>query len=115
MLEFETKPGFVKVNVRGKLTGEEYDQFFPEVAELAEHPGSLRLYVDLEDLDGWEPEALWRNVKRHEDDVERIAVVGEGPIERWATKLSKPFFEVDLRFFARERADEARNWLTREV
>lgn len=47
----------------------------------------------------------------HQDAMERIAIVGENQWEEWGTKLSKPFFKADVRFFTPGRAAEARAWL----
>lgn len=80
----------------------------------AAHSGSN---IELKDFGGWDPEGLWKDVKfdaSHQDDMDRIAIVGENKWEEWGTKLSKPFFKVDMRFFTPDRAAEARAWFLRD-
>jgi hypothetical protein len=65
---------------------------------------------------GWDAEGVWKDLKfdaKHQDEMDRIVIVGEKKWEEWSTKLSKPFFKADMRFFTSDRAGEARAWLTR--
>ena len=114
MIEIHPQPDMIEIRVSGTLTGDDYDVLVPQLESLAEERGPLRLYIQLEDFRGWKPDALWQDVKfdvTHQDDMERVAVVGEKKLEDWGIKLSKPFFKADMRFFPREEADEAREWL----
>jgi hypothetical protein len=117
MIELKAQPDLVEIHASGKLAGEDYDRLVPELERLAAERGALRLYIELEDFRGWDPEGLWQDVKfdaTHQDAMERIAIVGRTRWEEWGTKLSKPFFKADVRFFETPRAAEARAWL-REV
>lgn len=115
MVRMEANENVVDVRASGTLTSEDYDRLVPELERLAAEHGPLRIYIELRDFSGWTPAALWKDIRfdaRHQDDMERIAVVGEKRLEDWATKLSKPFLKADMRFFPREEAQEARRWLT---
>lgn len=114
MLELNAQGRAVEITARGTLTAEDYDRLIPELERLAAEHGPLRIYIELNDFSGWTPAALWRDIKfdaRHQDEMERIAVVGEKRAEEWGTKVSKPFLKAEMRFFAREDAAEARRWL----
>jgi hypothetical protein len=86
----------------------------PEIEGAIEQHGKVRLLVDLEDFEGWSAGAMWQDTKfdaRHWNDIERIAVVGEGKMEKGLAMFAKPFTTAEVKFF--ERADRARalRWL----
>lgn len=114
MIELKPQPDLVEIDASGKLTGADYDRLVPELERLAAERGALRLYIEIRDFRGWDPEGLWKDVKfdaTHQDAMERIAIVGENQWEEWGANLSKPFFKADVRFFTPDRAAEARTWL----
>lgn len=115
MVRMDANENVVDVTASGTLTSEDYDRLVPDLERLAAEHGPLRIYIELSDFKGWTPPALWKDIRfdaRHQDDMERIAVVGEERLEEWGTKLSKPFIKADMRFFSSDEADEARHWLT---
>lgn len=115
MLMMEASGNVVDITASGTLTSEDYDRLIPELERVAAEQGPLRIYIELHDFTGWTPPALWKDIRfdaQHQDDMERIAVVGERRWEDWATRLSKPFLKADVRFFPREEAEEARRWLS---
>ncbi|MEJ2501780.1 MAG: STAS/SEC14 domain-containing protein [Gemmatimonadota bacterium] len=117
MLELRTKPDLIEILVRGTLEAADYDRLVPELERLAAERGALRVYIELSDFGGWEPEGLWRELKfdaTHQDDLDRVAIVGEKAWEEWGTKLSKPFFKAETRYFTRGQEDRARAWLRSE-
>lgn len=110
----ESQTDRVTIDVRGKLTKEDYDRFVPKFERLADNSGPLRLLIVLEDFQGWEPAALWEDVKfdvSHQDSFLKIAIVGKKDWEKWGTKLSKPFFDAPMRFFEQEDIAKAKEWL----
>ena len=114
MIEIRAKPDVVEFHVSGTLTGDDYDRLVPELERLAAERGPLRMYIELRDFQGWTPAGLWKDLRfdaTHQDDMERIAVVGENRWEEWATKLSQPFLKADMRFFPPEEAEAARRWV----
>lgn len=104
----------VEIEVSGKLTEADYEVLVPEVERLAQERGPLRIYIELSDFRGWSPSGLWREVEfdvRHQDAMKRVAIVGEKAWEEWGTRLSKPFFKADVRYFPSEKAGAARSWV----
>jgi hypothetical protein len=109
---------FLVCRVSGTLTKADYDAAVPELEnELQLHGRPLRLMIVLEDFRGWEIEALWAELRfdiAHGDDFGRIAVVGESGLEEWGTRLSKPFFGSEVRYFDRSDRAAAAAWLSEQ-
>lgn len=117
MLTIDRQPDgvVVVVTASGRLSDEDYKRFVPEFEGLAARAGGpLRMLVELVDFQGWEPRALWDELRfdaAHRDAFGRMAVVGDKAWQEWGTKLSKPFFAAEMRFFEPSRIDAARDWL----
>lgn len=116
MIDIEhDREAYLVCRVSGRLTAADYETAIPELEhELALHDGALRLLVVLEDFRGWEIGALWEELRfdiRHGNDFGRVAVVGESKWEEWGTRLSKPFFGAQVRYFDRAERDQAQAWL----
>ena len=114
MVEIRETPGLVEFEVSGTLSGDDYERLVPRLERLVAERGPLRIYIELHDFHGWSPAALWKDLRfdaRHQDDMERIAVVGEKRWEEWAIGLSQPFMKADMRFFRMDEAEEARRWV----
>ncbi len=100
--------------VTGKLTHDDYQRFLPTLEELIEENGKISLLIELENFHGWELEAAlddYRFGKQHEQDFERIAIVGDKDWMRWLVKLAQPFVDGDVRFFEHDQIQEAWDWL----
>lgn len=110
----EEKPDIFAIEARGKLTKQDYDALIPRMLEAAREHGPLKVLISLHDFEGWEPGALWEDIKfdvKHQDDFQKVAVVGEGKLEKWGTKISNPFFEAPVEYFEEGKEDAARRWL----
>ena len=103
------------IRVRGKLLHEDYQQFVPLVEKLIKQHGGIRCLVEMIDLHGLEPRALWDEIKfdvRHAGQIERCAVVGDRAWEAWMTCLSRPiFFNAEIRFFDVAACEKAWEWI----
>ncbi len=100
--------------ITGKLTHDDYQRFLPTLEELIEEYGKISLLIELENFHGWELEAAlddYRFGKEHEQDFERIAIVGDKDWMRWLVKLAQPFIEGEVRFFEHDQIQEAWDWL----
>jgi SpoIIAA-like len=108
--------GTVTIGASGRLTRSDYDRFVPEFERIVRARGPVRVLLELEDFHGWDLPALWEELKfdtTHQDDMGRVAVVGEKRWQAWGTRLSKPFFRAETRYFDRDGAAEARAWLAK--
>ena len=103
------------MRVSGKIAHQDYERFVPLLEKLIEDHGSVRCLVELTDLHGIEPRALWDEIQfdvHHARQIERCAVVGDKKWEAWMTKLSRPIFaRAEMRFFDRAETEKAWEWI----
>ncbi len=100
--------------VIGKLTDADYQAFLPELEKLIQEQGSISLYIELEDFQGWEAKAAWADLKfdlQHDKDFRRIAIVGDTFLEHSGIVLANFFTRSEMRFFSKDEAESAWDWL----
>lgn len=115
-LQFEEMEGgkIVEAHVSGTLTDEDYKEFTPEVEGLINKNGKIRMLTDMHDFHGWNARGFWEEFKldvRHSKDLERLAIVGEKPWQRWMSKICQPFTEAKIRYFDQSEMEMARSWI----
>ncbi|RLA01001.1 MAG: hypothetical protein DRQ45_06595 [Gammaproteobacteria bacterium] len=106
--------GILAFKASGKLTDADYQQFLPTLESLIRKSGILSLYIELEDFQGWEAKAAWDDFRfgmQHDRDFKRIAIVGDRDWEPAAITLANLFTHTDMRFFRRDEAKAAWDWL----
>lgn len=107
----------LEINVTGKLTKADYEQFVPEIERLIEAHGKLRVLLAMHDFHGWTAGALWEDIKfdaRHFSDVQRLAILGETRWQKGMAAFCKPFTTAKVRYFDYNQpgaAEQARSWL----
>ncbi len=102
------------VKVSGKLTDADYQQFLPQLEDLIGQFKRISLLLELEDFHGWEPKAAWDDFRfgmKHDQDFQRIAIVGDKTWHKWMTMLGNAFTDTSVRFFNRDQLAEAWDWL----
>lgn len=111
----ETNDGMVlEVQLTGKLSREDYDQFVSVIERLVKAHGKIRMLLEMHDFHGWTAGALWQDLKfdaRHFKDIERLAMVGESKWQHGMAVFCKPFTTAKIRYFDRADLDQARAWL----
>ena len=111
----ETEDGKVaEIQVSGKLTHEDYEQFVPEFERLIRENGKIRILFEMRDFHGWEFAALWDDVKfdaKHFSHIERLAMVGDKAWEKGMSTFCRPFTTAQIRYFDHAALAEARDWL----
>jgi len=98
----------------GKLSHADYQAFLPRLEELIKVHGQISVLLELTDFHGWDLDAAlddFRFGMQHQDDFERIAIVGQGVLQHWMTLMAKPFIRADVQFFNQEQLGEAWDWL----
>ena len=106
--------GILAFKASGKLTDADYQQFLPTLESLIRKSGILSLYIELEDFQGWEAKAAWDDFRfgmQHDRDFKRIAIIGDRGWEPAAITLANLFTHTDMRFFRRDEAKAAWDWL----
>ena len=104
----------VGVMLSGKLHDEDYKQVWPTMESLLTAEGKVRLFVQLEDFQGWDLHAAWDEFKfnlKHWADFERIAMVGDRKWEKWMASFCKTFMKTEVRYFDSPEIDAAWDWL----
>jgi hypothetical protein len=108
----------LEIELSGKLSRADYEQFVPEVERLIRQHGKLRLLVRMHDFHGWELGALWEDIKfdiRHFRDIERLAFVGDRRWEAGMATFCKPFTTATIRYFDLSKAEEAVHWINEGI
>lgn len=101
----------------GRLHDEDYSTFVPVIDAAVAEYGELRLLAEFHDFRGWDPHALWDDIKfsaRHCHEVERIALVGDRQWEHWMAAVCKPFTRATVRYFDIAEGEQAWEWLEEE-
>jgi hypothetical protein len=104
----------LEVELTGKLTADDYQQFVPVVERLIRQHGKIRMLVNMHDFHGWSSGALWQDIKfdlKHFSDIERVAMIGENKWQHGMAVFCKPFTAAEVRYFDRSAIDEAQAWL----
>lgn len=104
----------VTVHAGGTLTKDDYLRLLPDLEEALEKHGTLRFFITLENFTGFEPGALWEDIKfdyKHKNQYGKTAIVGDSKWEEWGTKISGLFFDSEMRFFYKGQNDEAWEWV----
>ena len=104
----------LEMRLSGKLWKEDFETFVPEIDRMIEHFGKIRILVELHDFHGWNPEALWEDVKweaKHFDDIERLAIVGERIWHRVMASFCTVCTTATVKYFEPQELEEARGWL----
>lgn len=107
----------IEVHVSGTLRHGDYEKFIPRVELRIQQHGPILLLVVMHDFHGWQPQAIWDDVKfdfRHYKDIRRIAMVGERKWQEWMSHFCKPFTAASIRYFDQHNLEEARKWLKGE-
>ena len=98
----------------GKLSHEDYQAFMPRLIAEIEARDCVSVLLALEEFHGWELKAALDDYhfgKTYEKHFKRLAIVGERHWGRWLVMLARPFSRAEIRYFDREQAGEAWDWL----
>jgi hypothetical protein len=98
----------------GRLHDQDYVKFVPIIESAVKQFGKVRMLAQFHDFRGWDPHALWDDIKfsaHHCHDVERIAIIGDRAWERWMAGVCKPFTKAKIQYFDVSQADLAWAWV----
>jgi hypothetical protein len=102
------------IDVSGKLAKEDYAEFVPAFERFVRQHRKLRVLFDMTHFHGWEPGALWDEIKfdvKHVGEIDRLAVVGDKKWHQGMTSFCKPFIKATVRYFDQADAPEAWQWV----
>jgi hypothetical protein len=104
----------LEVDLHGKLRREDYDWLVPDTERIIDEYGKIRILVTLHDFEGWDPSALWEDLKwnaKHFKDIERMAIVGDRSWHHWMTRACLRFANAEVRYFETSELQQARSWI----
>jgi hypothetical protein len=110
----EAEGKILAIDLSGKLTHDDYQQFLPAVERAIQQHGKVRMLIHMHDFHGWTMGALWEDIKfdwKHFSHIERLALVGEMAWERGMAAFCRPFTAAQIRYFDRGDADKADAWI----
>ena len=104
----------IELGVVGKLSHDDYQLIVPMVeAALAEvKEPKIKVLRDAREFEGWELRAAWGDFKlglKHRNEFSKIAIVGNKPWEKYATKVAGWFTSGEAQYF--EDMPAAVSWL----
>ena len=97
----------------GELEKSDYDGFLPILEEKIKKHGKINLYWEMDDFDGWDASAAWKDLKfdmKHANDFHKVAMIGEEKWQDWMTQLMKPFTGAEVKYFERTEREKALAW-----
>ena len=109
-----TKNDLVAIQVDGKLKKTDYDKITPLIEKTVRDFGKIRLYIQLDNVDGIEPKAFREDVKtylKHFKHMKKIAVVGKNRWEKMWSNLAGPFISGEVKYYEFPEIEKAREWI----
>lgn len=110
----ESSDDVLAIRVSGKLSTADLGRLRGWLRERLAQSRCPALLVLMEDFSGWEGlGALVDDAKLDvevQDDVGRVAMVGERAWQKWMTRIAAPFFKAEVRYFERSELPAARHW-----
>lgn len=111
----DASEGLITVKVTGKLKKSELDRAQASALEIIERHGKVRILVIAQDFLGWDREGDWGDVSfqvKHDEHIEKIAVVGEKRWEDLAVAfVGKGLRPVAIEYFPLTDLAKARAWV----
>ncbi|NQV85045.1 MAG: STAS/SEC14 domain-containing protein [Rhodospirillales bacterium] len=110
----ESKGRRLYVRASGTLTDDDYKELMPRMEKAIDEFGRLRLFVDMQDLEGWEIKAAFDDFAfglKHWNDFERVAMVGNQRWEEISAKVFDALSAGEVRFFDAAHRDTAHDWI----
>jgi len=115
----ESEGNILGVQATGQLTDADYtDIWVPMLEAIIDQYGKVRalFYMDA-GFEGWEASALWDDAKfglKHNDDFEKIVIVGGPGWVRWSIKLMIPFLKCQVKMFHSSQLEDAWEWIKQD-
>ena len=110
----ESKGRRFYIRASGTLTDDDYKELTPRLEKAITEYGRLRLFVDMEDMTGWELKAAWDDFAfglKHWNDFERVAMIGTQRWEEISAKVFDKLTKGEIRFFDIAERNDAHDWI----
>lgn len=105
----------VGIRVDGLLTHDDYQQVLPELGDLIREYGAIRVLLEITGIPSATPRAFMDDLEfdiAHNEDIERVAVVGNRTMHEWLAKLTSMMFrDAEVEFFDAADGEKAWDWI----
>jgi hypothetical protein len=113
-LERTGKELYLSLKAIGKLTHADYEVITPMIDSALEgiRTPRIKAFLDMSELDGWEPRAAWDDFKlgmKRGHQFTKIAILGNKGWHELSAKVGAWLVSGEVRYF--EDADAALDWL----
>lgn len=107
----EETDDLITVSIRGKITEEEVKSFQSSLQQKSRKGRTYNALLNVDSFDGIEFSAIDDVVSGDKGNFKRVAVVGDGNLEKFGSKVVKPFFRADVKHFGSAESASARQWV----
>jgi hypothetical protein len=107
----DNKIGF---HIEGELSEEDIELYQRIIEGAIAQFGEIRLLIAFDNLSEIDIDQLWDDLKfsvRYQDDIERIAFVGEQRLKNWVEDVLISDSDVEIKHFGTYSYDRAWDWL----
>ena len=98
----------------GEITAEDVQEMTRIVQEACGSLGTIRMLIEIDELQVDDPTAYWDTFKiaeEHGEQVERVAIVGDRDWEKRWVGMGGMLVESEVRYFDQSRLQAAWNWI----
>lgn len=109
-----TNKNLIAIKISGKIKESDYNKITPLIEKAVEQYGKVKLYLEIENIEGIEPKAFREDVKtyiKHFNHIAKIAVVGKNNWQKMWSNLASPFVSGQVKYFPGDKALEATKWI----
>ncbi|MGB8705341.1 MAG: STAS/SEC14 domain-containing protein [Gillisia sp.] len=107
-----TEDNLLATLAENKLESDDYIIIRNEFQKIIAKNKKVNWYFEMKDFKGWQPKALWEDLKLdidHSKDLHKVAMVGDEKWEKWMTQIMKPFVKAE--YFDISEKEKALEWL----
>lgn len=104
----------VGLHLSGTLTEDDYEEMSSELKHQFEAHTTTRVFFEIEDVDGWEPEEKWEAFAldiRYIQDLDKVAVVADDVWEPLMDKIELLFPMSQIQDYDPDDREEALDWI----
>jgi hypothetical protein len=97
----------------GVIKTSDYLRLEPEVRDLVEKEGNIRMLIDLTEFQWEKLEAWLQDLEfgyEFHNKIQKMAIVGDKTWEEWMSHLAKPFYARNAKFFHSDDIEKAWTW-----
>lgn len=105
----------LRITASEQLKADDFRKIAPQVDSIINQYGTIRLLIDASGFKGWENIPAFEHhagfVKRHQQKVERIAVIAGQDWQHWLIGAVRIFLHPEVRAYDKAHENEALKWI----